>query len=287
MPNGLTGLSGLAGYQQLIDRSAQATPEDRSGNPANPRHAHPQDARPYPWESQQTMAGSHGPYGPENQLLGDEWWFFHPGGSGVEDPTYDAQPITRAAPFPKGISSGPVPGATPDDIADQLRQSAYLHSIKTGASNKLIRTTLGDVTQDDWQELWEVNPGHSELVSLPKQAMASGFMWGTTDRTQSMARQNEHGFDSAHMHRRYAAGSIPGNNMWMRPGGRPLHKSIAGPARPAIGPDSPFHGDDLGAAFGARGAVLSNLPSEYTPPPQPALSSGYSSDSQDAYVEWY
>lgn len=287
MPRPLAGLSGLAGYDQLITRDAQATPEDRSGNPANPRHSRPQDARPYPSESNLTMGGSHGPYGPENQLLGDEWWFFQPGGSGVEDPTYDHQPVTRAAPFPKGISSGPVPSESPDDIANQLEQSRYLHSIKTGASNKMVRTTLGDVTQDDWEEIWEVKPGHSDLVSIPKQLMSSSFQFGTTDRTQSMARQNSYGFDSSHMHRRYATGGIPGNNMWMRPGGRPLNKSISGPARPAIGPDSPFAGHDLGAAFGVQGAVLSNLPGEYTPPPQPALSSGYASDEQSAYVEWF
>jgi hypothetical protein len=72
------------------------------------------------------------------------------------------------------------------------------------------------------------------------------------------------------MHRRYAAGHLPGNYMWMRPQGRPLFKTLAGPARPAIGNESPFAGDDLGFAFSYdTGAVLQSTPQEYVPPPSP------------------
>jgi hypothetical protein len=123
---------------------------------------------------------------------------------------------------------------------------------------------------------------------LPKQAISSGFMWGTRDRTQSMARQNEYGFDSAHMFRRWAVGAIPGNHMWMRPGGRPLVKSLPGPARPAVGVDSPFHGDDLGASFSIDGAMLQNVPTEYLPPPAVKLAPPLEWDeSTGPVVEWY
>jgi hypothetical protein len=117
--------------------------------------------------------------------------------------------------------------------------------------------------------------------------MSSGFMWGTRDRVQSMARQNEFGFDSSHRHRRYADAPIPGNYMWLRPGGRPLQKTLAGPARPAIGPESPFSGDDLGFTFGIDGAVLQNVPTEYVSPAQPKLAAPMAYDDNDAVVEWY
>jgi len=141
--------------------------------------------------------------------------------------------------------------------------------------------------QDDWEELLETNPGHSDQVPIPGQLMSSSYGYGTRDRVQSMARQNEFGFDSAHMHRRYATGPIPGNTMWMRPGGRPMRKTLAGPARPAIGPSSPFAGQNLGFNFNPDGAVLQNVPSEYQPPPNPTLQPAVISDVNDSVVEWY
>jgi hypothetical protein len=288
--NGLSGLNGLAEYQQMIDADSQATPEERSGNPADPRHGNRgEQARPYPWQSSLAMTGSHGPYGPENQMLGDEWWLVEPGGDPTDDITFDRQPNTRAAPFPRGIASGPVPDEGPDAIANQLIQSAQIHGVDAGARLKATYPAQGlGVQQDDWVEIWSLTPGATGLQPLPKQAMSSGFMWGTRDRTQSMARQNEFGYDTAHVHRRYATGSIPGNTDWMRPGGRPLMKSLAGPARPPIGPDSPFEGQDMGQAFSADGAVLQQVPREYVPPPQPNLAPAFAHDSgNDAVVEWY
>lgn len=287
---GLTGLMGLAEYQRVIDEDSQATPEQRSGGPADQRHGNwGEQAAPYPWESSLSLGGSHGPYGPENQLLGDEWWLTTPAGQESDDITFDRTPSKRAGPFPKGVASGPVPGATPDDIAEQLRQSAAIHSIQTGAGLKALYPVQGlGVQQDEWQEIWYVDPGNSDLVQVPNQMKSSGFLWGTTDRTQSFAHQNDHGFGSKHMKRRFATGSIPGNTDWMRPGGRPLQKSLPGPSRPPIGVDSPFHGDDLGAAFGVQGAVLQNMPTEYVPPPQPNLAAAYPVESGlEPVVEWY
>jgi hypothetical protein len=284
-----TGLTGLAGYQTIRDDNAQASPEERSGNTADPRHAERGErAKPYSWESQMTPGGSHGPYGPENQLLGDEWWFLQPAGVTTDDPDFDHTPARRAAPKFKGILSGPLPGVGPDDTAFTLQQSMRIHAVDMGASKRMQHTPQ-DPLQDEWVEIWEVGPGHTDLQPNSRQAMSAGFLWGTRDRTQSFARQNEFGFDSAHSHRRIATGSIPGNTYWMRPGGRPMVKSLAGPARPAIGPDSPFHGDDLGQTFAIGGAVLMELPPEYTAPPQPNLARPIVNPNAtaDAVVEWY
>lgn len=284
----LQGLSGLAGYQNQIDANSQATPEERSGNIADPRHAERgEQARPYSWESQMTPGGSHGPYGPENQLLGDEWWFFQPAGVMTQDPDFDRTPARRAAPWPKGIASGRVPGEGPDDIVNQLTQSRQIHATDMGGSGKYLHAIPAQ--NDEWEEIWAVDTGSTDVQQNSRQSMSAGFMWGTRDVVQSFARQNEYGFNAAHKHRRYATGAIPGNTYWMRPGGRPLAKTLPGPARPAIGPDSPFHGDDLGQAFGIGGAILLDLPSEYTAPPQPNLATPIvGTPSMDVpVVEWY
>lgn len=284
---GLTGLNGIAGLQVQYDADSQATPEERMGGTVDPKHSEwGETAKPYPSQSNLVMGGElHGPYGPENQMLGDfDNWFLTPAGEMGDDPSFDRTPARRAAPYPKGVASGPSPGVGPDDMANQLRQSMVIHATNTGAGLKAL--TGFEAQQDEWVELLETNPGHTDLRPLDRQALSSGFMWGTRDRTQSMARQNEYGYDSAHMHRRYAVGAIPGNTMWMRPGGRPLAKSLPGPARPAIGQGSPFAGDDLGAAYGINGAILQNVPTEYTPPPQPNLGTVAPNDN-DSYVEWY
>jgi hypothetical protein len=285
MTRPLTGLSGLAGYQVTIEEDSQAGPEDRMGSFADPRHGQPS---PEQYIRRGAQLGTpHGPYGPENQMLGDESWFWQPGGEEYQDPNYDYTPSKRAGPFPKGIASGPTPSAGPDDIANQLNQSAFIHGIDTNADagHSYSREFA---LNDEWQTIDQTTPGHTDLRPLDKQALSSGYQWGTRDVVQSMARQNEFGFDSAHQYRRWAAGPIPGNTMWMRPGGRPMAKSLPGPARPAIGVDSPFAGDDLGASFDIHGAVLQNVPSEYVAPPQPALSQAVvTPDYGDSVVEWY
>jgi len=276
----------VAGYSQHIDENSQATPDERNGNPADPRHAQGLLTEKYPWQANSTQAAvGHGPYGPENQLLSDEYWFFEPAGDGSQDPYFDHTPSRRAAPWPKA-RSGAVPSEQPDDIVPQLVQSAAIHAIDYGASGRM-QTTYGEALNDTWEAITEVNSGSSDQVPLPKQAVSSGFMWGTRDRVQSMARQNDYGFDSKHMMRRYATGSIPGNTMWLKPGGRPLVKSLPGPARPPIGIDTPFAGQDLGGAFGINGATLQNVPMEYVAPPQPLLASSTPYVADDSVVEWF
>lgn len=284
----LVGLSAIAGFQTNVDTTPQATAEQRYGGTADPRHANVGEvARPYPWESNVGQGGSHGPYGPENQLLFDfDEWALTPSGQVEDDPTFDRTPAKGAAPTPRGILSGPIDGYSPDAVADMRRQSAAIHGIRMGAGLKSL--TGLDASQDEWVEVWDVAPGTSNLAPLPKQAMSSGYGWGTRSREQSMARQNEYGFDSTHHHRRYADGAIPGNTMWMRPGGRPMRKTLAGPARPPIGPSSPFAGQDLGMNWNPTGAILQNVPSEYVPPPTPQLQPAVvSPDYGDAVVEWW
>jgi hypothetical protein len=284
MTRPLTGLSGLAGYQTQIDEDSQATPEERMGGTADPSHSK-YLAEDYIRRGAQ-MGAPIGPYGPDNQMLGDESWFWESGGEPNEDPAFDHTPSKRAGPWPKGILSGPVGSPGPEDTGPKLAQLSALHGIDTNAE---IRSQSGGTTalNDDWQTVDQINPGSSMLEPASKQSMSSGYGWGTRDRTVSMARQNEFGFDSAHQWRRFANGGIPGNTMWLRPGGRPMVKSLPGPARPPIGPDSPFAGQNLGAAFDINGAILQNVPSEYVAPPQPSLGGAAVSTENDSVVEWY
>jgi hypothetical protein len=282
----LTGLTGLAGYQVTIDENSQATPEERMGGVADPAHADYLAQKDIPRGSR--MGTPIGPYGPDNQLLGDELYFFEAGGTPAQDPNFDYTPNTHAGPWPKGVASGPNLGDVgPDAMAERRRQSYLLHSEGTNGSAHLTRDR-DEAQNDQWETIDQLNPGHSDLDSgLPKQQRSSGFGWGWRDRTLSMARQNDYGFDSAHQHRRYAVGSIPGNYMWMKPGGRPMVKGLPGPARPPIGVDSPFTGQNLGQSFSVDGAILQNTPTEYVAPPQPTLAAAPPANSNDSYVEWY
>jgi hypothetical protein len=284
MTRPLTGLSGLAGYQVQINEDAQATPEQRMGGEADPSHSK-YLAEDYIRRGAQ-LGEPRGPYGPENQILSDEGWFWEAGGEPSEDPQHDYTPNNHAGPWLKGVQSGPVGDIGPDATSNKLRQSAALHAMGLNGSARVDETHVY-VQNDEWQEINELNPGHSDLASLPKQSMSSGYGWGTRDRIQSMGAQNDFGFDSSHQHRRFATGSIPGNTMWMKPGGRPLFKSLPGPARPPIGVDSPFSGQDLGASFSYDGAILQNVPTEYVAPPQPNLAAAPSTTDNDSFPEWY
>lgn len=287
MTRPLTGLTGLAvGYQQDIEEDAQATPEERMGGVADPAHGKYLAEENIPRGSR--MGTPIGPQGPENQILDDDYWFWEGGGQPIDDPQFDYTPSTHAGPWPKGFQSGPVGDISPDAVANKLNALNALHGM--GRNGELQhQLTRADALNDDWETIDQLNPGNSGLANLPKQSLSSGFGWGTRDRTQSMAQQNEYGFDSAHQHRRWATGSIPGNNMWMRPGGRPMMKTLGGPARPAIGEDSPFTGQNLGFSFNPDGALLQNVPTEYSAPPQPNLADAGPpvNTENDSYVEWY
>lgn len=280
----LTGLSALTGHQVLIEENSQATPEERSGGTADPSHAK-YLAEDYIRRGAQ-LGEPMGPYGPDAQMLGDTSDFWESGGEPDQDPQHDYTPLNHAGPWPKGIQSGPVGDIGPEATALKLRQLVALHGMDMNGDAQ-SNLTREEPLNDQWETIDQLNRGNSGLQDLPKQAKSSGFGWGTRDRTQSLAAQNSFGFDQTHQHRRWASGHIPGNFMWMKPGGRPMAKGMPGPAKLPTGINSPFTGQDTGFSFNPDGAVLQNVPSEYMPPPQPTLQNAPVATGDDANVEWY
>lgn len=271
----MPGPTGVQGLQGFVNQSPEADPFTVHGGPVNPAHGSiGEQATPYSWEAFGGAMSSlpHGPYGAENELLGDspQSRTFQ-SGTGSQNPEFDATPYrTHAAPWPKGVESS----VYPDAVARQLIQSRDIHASNTGASNRLLYSQGMLAKQDNWVDFYTVEPGEDNLPVVPS---AIGFQangYGVKDHTSNpMAARNQFGFDSAHKHRRYAVGSIPGNYMWMKPGGRPMVKSLPGPARPATGADSPFRGDDTTASFTTQGAILNQPPFDYTAPPAPITQS--------------
>ena len=275
MADALSGLNGLAGINALSVDQPEATPEERQGGPADPYHGHwGQQAEPYAWESSLGMGGSHGPYGPENQLLGDDMWFIEPAGSPGQDPLIDRNTpnLTKSHASVHNVTlTGGVPSQY-DAINHQVEQMPN-HGSDLGTSANMTHDQLGYALNDDWQEIWNVTPGHEDTPVAPGSISNQAGGWGANDHVENTYhKKNGFGLDSAHFHRRFAVGSVPGNYMWMKPGGRPMFKTLAGPARPAVGGNSPFAGQDLGDAFAYdTGAILQTQPTEYVPPPEPYL----------------
>lgn len=288
MSQNLNGLTSLAGITSLNNDDAFATPEERHGGTYDAAHAVlGEQGQPYSWQSQVTPAAQHGPYGADNQLLGDEYWFFEGAGSPQDDPLFDwnMPTITRSHAAPHNVTlSGPLPG---DASNSGQMQSVNLqvvqmnnHASNLGTSDNMQHDQQGYAQQDNWSEIWEINPGNTMLEQLPRQAKSAlptgGF--GQTGRTSSFAKQNSFGYDSKHMHRRFtnvSLGHLPGNFQWLIPQGRPIHRNLPGPARPPIGVDSQFTGNDLGTAFQYdNGAILQAIPAEYIPPPAPLIGTG-------------
>jgi hypothetical protein len=275
MPDALSGLNGLAGINALSVDTPEASPEERNGGPADDYHGHwGEQAGPYAWESSLAMGGSHGPYGPENQMLGDEMWFCEPAGDAQQDPTHDYNTpnLTKSHASVHNVTiSGGVPSQS-EAIHNQISQMGN-HGSNLGTSRAMQTDQQGYAVQDVWVELENITPGNEQTPRAPGSISNQAGGWGANDHAEnSYRKQNGWDLGSAHFHRRYAAGSIPGNYMWMRPGGRPMFKTLAGPARPAVGENSPFHGDDLGNTFAYdTGAVLQSQPTQYVPPPEPYL----------------
>jgi len=203
-------------------------------------------------------------------MLGDTYALTSPAGLLGQDPTADLQPITRAAPWPKGV-----PGSVqPNEQAPRLVESYGIHSSDMGVGRQMLYRPAMFAQQDDWNLIDKVDPGSSLQVPIPKQVSGYTGGWGSTDRVQSGAnvKQNDIGdMGSQHTRRRYAMSSIPGNYMNLQPGGRPMIHPLARSATLPTGQDSPFTGQDTGASFGTHGAVLVDLASEYTSPLDPEL----------------
>lgn len=273
MPKPLTGLAGW------VDPHPEATAAQRSGGIADPRHGVVGKGGPYAYEGRHP-GEMHGPYGTDDDLLGFDFSVHvMPAGRVGQDPTATLQPKTHAAPWPKGMPMA----VTPDGTEHWRNQENRIHASDTGGARAAEFTPSTNPKQDDWIELLDTTPGVQATAgqdpNVPDQLKgASPTGWGNRDRIQSFAKQNQYGFDSAHMHRRYAAvgsGAFPGNYMWMRPGGRPMVKSTPGTGIIPTGVDSPFHGQDAGQPYDTQGAVLQVLPAAYTPPPDPQLAASY------------
>lgn len=289
---GLSALAGLTGY--TID-SPEATPEDRSGNTADPRHGNVGEAaQPYSWESLQTPGARANSPGPaEDGLIEDDFFWSLTAGRVEEMDAGETAPWTHAGPWPADpIGDGSV---GPDNAVRQLMMNAALRSIPVGPRSRAMYRPWANPMQDAWKEIWQVDPNSDDLPEVSEQlkgSWASGGR-GSTDRRHSHARQNGYGFDGRHMHRRFAVGHIPGNFPWMRPASRPLVKGIPGPARPPIGPNSQFAGQDIGAAFAVDGAILQNPPNAYGGPPMPYVAPAMdpNSDAGDTggydYTDYY
>lgn len=276
---GLTGLNGLG--PQRVDESI-ASPEDRMGGPADPRHGvFGEQAKPYSWQSQLIQGGTLSRNLLQDELPDEDFadWVSTPAGNITEGGPYiERAPWTHAGPWPSDpIGDG---SHSPKNIIDrQVLQNYQLRGLASPSDFSHANVYGYPALQDQWTEIWQVDPGNSDLEAMGPQAR-SGLApagRGNTDRTQSNARQNQYGYDSKHWHRRIATGSIPGNYMWMRPGGRFSQKTLPGPARPAIGEGSPFEGDNLGASFSTQGAILTTQPTEYQAPPEPYIAP-YASD---------
>lgn len=274
----LTGLMGIEGF---IVTNPEATPEQIHGGTVDPKHAKwGEVAQPYPWQMTQYGPSYHGPYGPQNGLLEDEIDGTAALAAGTldDDPTADKVPYYgHAAPWPKNnTGDGSV---SPDNTEKQRRQSRAIHGVNLGASMKFLYEPTLEANNDQWRDFINVDAGTSiQPAGVPPQVGIAVGGFGSRDRVNSLAKQNQYGFDSAHMHRRWAVGSIPGNYMWMKPASRPMVRSMTGIRHFPTADDSPFAGDDATMAYGLQGAILTQPPSEYVAPPQPVTTPAPSSN---------
>lgn len=270
----IPGVNGITGF---IVSNPEAPPFSVHGGPADSAHGlHGEMAKPYPWE-----VVPMGPYPGSIDPLPGIITGIGPAalnaGTLNEDPTADQTPAYHAAPF---LTEGP--NALQADQLDvrrrnagsrrQLLNSLWLHAHNTGAGlRRLFDFTYGS-KQDNWNGFYNPVPGNDIIPNVPGSIgyQANGF--GVNDHTSNAFRkQNGYGFNTSHRHRRYAAGSIPGNTMWMKPGGRPMVRSLTGQYNFPV--SGAFEGDNPGATFGYQGAILTAIPSEYAAPPQPNLGS--------------
>jgi hypothetical protein len=265
---GPSGLQGLSGY---VISQPEATPEDIQGGTVNPYHAQSgEQPEPYPWQAVPYGGDSYTVTGPESELVDAYGFAVLTAGSLDQNPVADHTPYTHDGPWPRDPIGDQ--STRPDNTADQLMQSFVLHSRNTGAARAMQYSPTLVANNDTWQENWTVDPGTSTLQSntVPHQIGASVAGFGSTDRIQSLAGQNSYGYDSAHVHRRFATGSIPGNYQYLQPGSRPLVRSLGGVLRNfPTGANTPFYGDDTSISYNIDGAILQDSPTEYAAPPEP------------------
>lgn len=260
----------------------QAPPESMHGGPVKQAHASPgEQAQPYPWEE---FAGPHGPYGIENELLSETpEQRTLPAGYLAQDPSGDQTPYhSHAGPITKGM---PASDRDPLGTAEYLNQSWQAHGVKTNAGAKGVASS--NPLQDQWNGFWNTVPGDDALTDnkADGQVGPSSFGFGVNDhRSNAFAKVNSFGLAASHRMRRYAQSPIPGNTMWMRPGGRPMVKTVAGTSKPPVG-EGPFYGQDMTRDYGIQGVVLMDPATEYVAPPQPYVTPELSSAESPPVIE--
>jgi hypothetical protein len=264
------GVNGITGY---VISNPEADPFAISGGPVDPAHENQGEvAKPYPWQMV--------PMGPYPGLINpiDGMVEATPGNESLlagqlsQDPTADLTPTYHAAPFPNegpnSISAEQLDKAGRNEGSRrQLLQSLFIHSHNTGAGlRRLFDLTLGS-KQDQWTGFYNPVEGEDIVPAIPGSVSSNAGGFGTNDHTSNAYHKaNGFNFNTSHRHRRFATGTIPGNHMWMKPGGRPMVRSLTGlkqfPSPTTIDPGEPF---------GYQGAILENIPSQYVPPAQPVL----------------
>ena len=289
-------VTGLLGAEGFTVQEPELTPAQRYGGPYDPRHGQVGEvAAPYPWQvmgfGDRIFAPSLTDYalvddcGPESDTFA--------AGSIEQDPLGDyAQHVygTHAAVWaanPAGDGS-----QSPDNVAVQLMQSAELHASDLNSSKVFTHSSEGYVQNDQWEQFYNNDAETPTLQQrVPQQVGIASGGYGSTDRVQSNAAQNSYGFQNSHLFRRWAKGSIPGNYMWMKPGSRPMTLTYKATRNFPTGVDSPFQGDNPAATFSTTGAILTQIPTEYDGPIQPATAAPFDPSepggSQDVIGEWW
>lgn len=259
---GIGPITPLTGYP--VERG-MLTPEQQQGGPADPVHGHElwHDPPRYPWEYT-PGAATEGPAPVELELIGAIPQIT-PAGYPGQDPTWDSQPETHAAPWPAGLDTAG--DRDPVRYAERITESANLHASDMGAS--AAKVFEAPPRLGEWENLDHVGIGQGMLVPIPEQLMNSAGGFGNTDRTQSMAVQNDYGYDAAHVHRRIAHDEVPGDFLWLEPAGRPIVLNMPRTAQAPIGTNSPFAGQDPSLTFATDQAAPLDPPTQYEPPAVP------------------
>jgi len=270
----IPGVNAITGF---VVTNPEAPPFEVHGYPVHAEHSNPgEQASPYPWENipmgpypglMQPIDGMITEIGSDQNAM--------EAGYLAQDPTADQTPAYHAAPFP---TEGPTsPTADQLDMSERLRgstrqllESASIHASNLGASLKKLFLPQMLAKQDDWTAFYNPETGNDNVPKIPGQFGNNVYGIGVNDHiSNEYAKVNAYNFNTAHRHRRYAGGPIPGNTMWMKPGGRPMVRSFTGIDHFPL--SGAFANDDPGATFGYQGAILQNIPSEYVAPPEPNL----------------
>lgn len=276
MPQPVSGVSGVSGVRETGIQNPEGTPEETFGGPAQPHADITQTIFPY-----QTVMGQpvHGPYGTAQPVIEDEPTVLN---AGISGDLLDNTPRNHAAPWPKGITSGSTRDA--QEAAWEAQASLGRHSADFGAKNARL---YGDISPSAGNHLVidYVDAGDSMLDgAIPGQLRGQRGR----DRVQGYQKQNQYGFDSAHVHGTYSMPGVPGNHFMLKPGGRPLLiDPPGGNVAAGTGQDSVFAGQQPQSTFSPQGAVLTQPPAAYVQPPQGYVGPPMSPTSQAwGWPEW-